>query len=78
MLDHRWRVWIHRGLAAFWVILAVPALLWWADSVLFVILVSLYANLASELAAGEAADDRAILERLDRIEQLLHDRGHLR
>jgi len=70
----RRRVWIHRGATAVCVLLAIPGVLWWSDSVLFVILISLatqaYTSLGSAEAA-EAGDDREVLERLDRIERLL-------
>ncbi len=69
----RRRVWIHRGLAAMWVLLAIPGVLWWADSILFVILVSLYANFVGEISASEAADDQELAKRLDRIEALLRE-----
>lgn len=67
----RRKVWLHRGLAAMWVLLAIPGVLWWAESILFVILVSLYANFVGEVGASEAADDRELAERLDRIEAKL-------
>ncbi len=56
-----------------WLLLAIPGVLWWAESILFVIAASVYANVASELAGAEAADDRDLAERLDRIEALLKD-----
>lgn len=65
------KVWIHRGLAALWVLLAIPGTIWWATSIYFVIVASIYANVASELATAEASNDREVLERLDRIEALL-------
>ena len=68
------RMWLHRGLAIVWALLAIPGVLWWKTSILFVILCSLYANLAAELAGAEAADDRELADRLDRIEALLKDR----
>jgi len=78
----RRKVWAHRALAAVWALLAIPGVLWWAESILFVIAASVYANVASELAGAEAADDRLIAARLDelagrldRIEQLLRDGG---
>ena len=43
----------------------------WQESILFVILASVYANFASELAAAEAADDLQLAQRLDRIETML-------
>lgn len=70
-MSHQRRVWTHRAIAAMWVLLAVPAVLWWKTSILFVILVSLWANMAASLSAAEAADDREILRRLDRVEKLL-------
>lgn len=44
----------HLWLAWFWLVLAIPALLWWKESVLFVIMLSLYANIESSLAAYNA------------------------
>lgn len=64
----RRRVWFHRGRAIAWVLAGAAAVTWWQDSVLFVIVASVYANVVSDWTAGEAADDRAIAERLDRIE----------
>ncbi len=52
-------------------LLTAAALRWWPTSVAFVIVMSGYANIVSDLGAAEAADDRALLERLDRIEHLL-------
>lgn len=69
----RWRVRLHRALAAVWVLLAIPGALWWAESILFVILVSLYANFVGEISASEAADDRDLAEQLDRIEETLRE-----
>lgn len=61
----------HRAAAAVWTALAVPALLWWRDAVWFVITASLWANVYAALAAMEGADDRRVLDRLDRIAELL-------
>lgn len=44
----------HLVLAGVWAVLVVPALLWWKDSIIFVILLSLYANFESSLAAHHA------------------------
>lgn len=52
----KWWKWLHRGVAAFWVLLAVPTLLWWRDSILWVAFMSLYANVASHWAAAQAAE----------------------
>ncbi len=65
------KVWIHRGAAITATALIPPALLWWRDSVLFVILISLATQIYAAVSAAEGADDSAVTERLDRIEQLL-------
>jgi membrane protein implicated in regulation of membrane protease activity len=70
----RRRVWIHRAATIVCVALAVPALLWWRNSITFVILLSLATQAWTSLSAAEAADDRALSERLDRIEALLEQR----
>ena len=48
--------WLHRGVAATWLSLAVPTLLWWSNSILWIQFMSLYANVASHWAAAEAAE----------------------
>lgn len=44
----------HLAMAGFWVGITVPAAIWWPESVLWVILVSHYANFASEVSAYHA------------------------
>jgi hypothetical protein len=46
---------IHTLLTFAWLVLAVPTLLLWRESVLWVALMSLWANIASHWAAREAA-----------------------
>jgi hypothetical protein len=71
------RVWVHRSVALACLALTPPAIIWWRDSVLFVILISLATQTYTALSAAEGADDSAVTEQLDRIEQLLKDReGH--
>lgn len=41
----------HLIMAGFWVAVTVPAAIWWPDSVLWVIVVSHYANFVGEIAA---------------------------
>ncbi|QLF84473.1 hypothetical protein SEA_TOPANGA_32 [Mycobacterium phage Topanga] len=41
-------------MAGFWGIVTVPAAIWWPDSVLWVIIVSHWANFVGELAAHHA------------------------
>jgi hypothetical protein len=48
---HLWEAW-------FWVLLVVPAVLWWKESILFVILVSLYANYKTAIGAHEGRQAR--------------------
>ncbi len=64
-------VWFHRGCALVWALLTIPALLWWPDSVAFVIIASIYANVKSDWGAAEAADDRRVMDRLDDLETLI-------
>lgn len=45
---------VHLFLGIFWIILAIPALLWWKDSILFIILMSIYANAEASFAAYNA------------------------
>jgi hypothetical protein len=52
-LDHQPE--IHLALTIIWILLIVPSLLWWRDSVLWVILLSLWANIASHFAGWSAA-----------------------
>jgi hypothetical protein len=46
---------IHGVLTVVWLVLIVPAVLWWKDSVPFLVIVSVYANVAGHWAAYEAA-----------------------
>lgn len=51
-------VWLkrfHLAMVFVWAALAVPGILLWKDSVLFVIILSLYANIAGEFAGYQAA-----------------------
>ena len=45
----------HLVAAVMWVGLAIPALIWWKDSVLWVILISIYANIVGHLSGYSAA-----------------------
>ena len=40
----------HLVAAVMWVILAIPSLIWWKNSVLWVILISIYANIVGHLS----------------------------
>ncbi len=66
---NRRKVWFNRISALAWVILgAVSFPLGWADSVALVWLASVYANVKTDIGTAEAADDRAVCERLERVE----------
>lgn len=45
----------HAVMMVVWAALVIPAFLWWKDSIIFVILVSLYANFASEFGAWHSS-----------------------
>lgn len=45
----------HAVATVVWVVLLVPALLWWKDSVPFLVLISVWANIASHWASFQAA-----------------------
>lgn len=62
--QHRVRFWTHLVVALVQVALVGPALLWWKDSILFVIGLSLFANFYAAVSAVEAADDSAVLAEL--------------
>jgi hypothetical protein len=46
---------IHQVLAGVWAVLLVPSLLWWKDSILWIIVISVYANIAGHWAGVQAA-----------------------
>ncbi|HHE0232727.1 TPA: hypothetical protein ACOZ2Y_000941 [Klebsiella pneumoniae] len=45
----------HLVAAVMWVGLAIPSLIWWKDSVLWVIFISIYANIVGHLSGYSAA-----------------------
>jgi hypothetical protein len=67
------RLWTHRIIAIIWTLSAIPAYLWWRDSVLFVIVASVFANIYAAVSALEAADDRAVIDRLERMERKIDE-----
>lgn len=46
---------LHYTLAGVWVLLLIPTLVWWKNSVLWVAAMSLYANFVGHLSAAKAA-----------------------
>lgn len=49
----------HKYLMYFWIAMIPPTLLWWKDSILWVALMSLYANIEASAAAMEAKKNEA-------------------
>lgn len=50
-----WLKRFHLTMMIVWAALAIPGILWWRESILFVIILSIYANFAGEFAAYQAA-----------------------
>lgn len=46
---------LHRCLLVVWVLLIPPTLLWWSESILWVLLISIYANIVGHWSAAEAS-----------------------
>lgn len=63
---HNPRFWrhIHAALTIAWFVSAVPTLLWWKDSILWVALMSCWANAAAHFSAwqGSRAEDNNTTE----------------
>lgn len=51
----QWK-WFHRGMALIWLGLAIPTLLYWSESILWIAFMSLYANVAAHWGAAQAAE----------------------
>lgn len=45
---HFWMIWV-------WTLLAIPSVLWWHSSILWVIIVSVYANVVGHWGAYQAS-----------------------
>lgn len=70
-MDVRRKVWFHRTRALGWLVLgAVSFALGLQNSVALVWGASVYANALTDWGAAEAADDREIISRLQRIERI--------
>lgn len=54
----------HLTLAIFWITMTVPAVLFWKESILLVIMMSLYANIEASLAAFLSAKPKKKRPRL--------------
>lgn len=46
---------VHLSLTVIWAILAVPTVIWWSESILWVALISVYANVAAHWSAYQGS-----------------------
>jgi hypothetical protein len=46
---------VNGALAVLWLVLSVPAMVWWRNSVTFLVFVSVYANVAGHVAAWQGS-----------------------
>ena len=66
------RKWFHISAGVAWLIFwGVSVWQGWQEAIALVWFASVYANAVGHWSGAEAADDKAVLERLDRIEALL-------
>jgi hypothetical protein len=47
------RVWL--GCTIVWLLLAIPSILWWSQSIAWLVFMSVWANIAASAAAWQAA-----------------------
>jgi hypothetical protein len=55
LLEPKFQARFHAAMTVFWLLLTIPALIWWKESILYVILLSQWANLASHWSGFQAA-----------------------
>lgn len=46
---------LHLALMGVWVVLIVPTVLWWSESVLWVLIISIYANIVGHWSSYQAS-----------------------
>ncbi|PRH79354.1 hypothetical protein C6N75_09725 [Streptomyces solincola] len=46
---------LHVAMALLWFLLIIPTMLWWKESILWVLLISIYANIVGHWGAYQAA-----------------------
>lgn len=46
---------MHLVTAGLWIVLAIPSVIWWRNSVLWIIIISIYANVVGHLSGYTAA-----------------------
>lgn len=59
----------HLWATVLWAILVIPSVLWWKDSIAWVVLMSVWANLASHFAAWQAARGEVKVEAIGNNEE---------
>lgn len=68
------KVWFHRARAATWAVIgALSFTFGFANSVTLVWIASLYANVVSDWTAGEAADNREVIDLITKLENTIHN-----
>lgn len=69
----RWGARVNLALAVFWVVAIWPTLALWKDSVLWVALMSLWANIASHIAAWLAARAEGSSDEVEAIARRVYE-----
>jgi len=70
---------LHLAFAVFWIIMIIPTLLFWANSVAVVLIYSVYALVGAHIAAYEGAKDDAqidlLIDEVRALRKMLEDRS---
>lgn len=66
------KIFFNKTTAVIWIIAGILAFIFgWQDAVWFVVVASVYANVKADWSTAEAADDRELKAKLDKIIELL-------
>lgn len=76
--EPRYMVRFHGAMTLIWVGLIVPSLLWWSESILWVILMSVWANIAGHWASFQAASGEHRIELDDDVHDAVLEIAELR
>ena len=52
--DPKFTAKLHLWLMALWVVLILPTVLWWSESIVWVLLISIYANIVGHWSSWQA------------------------
>jgi len=55
LFDSQKMVYVHFALVILWIILVPPTLIFWSNSIMWVLILSLWANIAAHAAGAQAA-----------------------